>query len=208
MTDADVVIYSTLIVLTIVVAALSWWGIRLSRQTEAESGALTIDKLRAAAGSKLLPGPLLWGTWLGVNSIHDRRLILRDGAGSVVTEISYVAVPLAGVICSFEFEGTRYEYLGEGVVSGRMWLRDANTSDVVLSCQHAVRVRTIFRGKSDIEIARLHNPGLISEVGDLTLGYQKIGKLFYQRQCHARVLSLQRPSLSVLEQCFIMITAG
>lgn len=46
MTEADAVIFGTMIVLAVVVALLSWYGIRINRQAEVEGGALTFDRLR------------------------------------------------------------------------------------------------------------------------------------------------------------------
>jgi len=208
MTEPDIIIFSTIAVLAILVGMGSWWGIRLARRTEQESRALTIEQLRIVAKGRLLPGPLMWGVWQGVSSIHEKRLVLRDTTGAVVTEIHYVLVPPDGVIRHFEFEGERYEYVKEAPVSGRMWLRKASSGKIVLSCWHGVRHRTIFLGDSDIQIAQVHNPNLLTEIGKLTHNGEKIGQLSYERKCHARVLSLQGPSLSTLEQCFVMLSAG
>lgn len=208
MADPDTIIFSVLGVLTVVVGLGSWWAVRLSRRIESESRSLTVEQLRLAAKSRILPGPMLWGVWQGVNSIHERRLILRDSTGALVTEIWYVPVPLNGVSRYFDFEGERYEYISEALLSGRMWLRQASTGSVVLSCHHGVRNRTIFAGTSDTEIVQIHNPGLLSEIGKLTLNGEQIGQLSYERSCSARVLSLHRSSLKILEQCFVMLSAG
>lgn len=208
MSEPDIIIFSVLGVLAVVVGLGSWWAVRLARLTESESRSLTVEQLRVAAKSRLLPGPLMWGVWLGVNSIDQRRLILRDSTGTLVTEIWYVPVPLDGVSRYFDFEGERYEYIPEALLSGRMWLREASSGTVVLSCLHGVRNRTIFAGTSDTEIVRVHNPGLLSEVGKLTQNGEQIGQLSWERSCHARVLSLHRSSLTMLEQCFVMLSAG
>lgn len=208
MTEPDRIIYGALIILALAVGALSWWAVRLARQTERESGALTVDQLRGAARSRLLPGPLMWGVWLGVNSISGKRLVLRDASGALVTEVHYNLLPIDGVIRHFELDGERYEYVKERELSGRMWLRAASSGRIVLSCDDGVRYRSIFLGTSDTEIVRIHNPNLFSEIGALTQGGERAGQLFYERKCHARVLSLLRPSLEPLAQCFVMLTAG
>lgn len=208
MIEPDIVIFSTFAVLAVVVGVGSWWAFRLARQAERESRALTAEQLRIAVQARKLPGPLMWGVWLGVNSISERRLILRDVTGTLVTEIHYVPLPLEGVIRHFAFEGKRYEYIKEAPFSGRMWLREASSGEVVLSCRHGVWYRTIFCGTSDTEIVRVHNPNVFSEIGKLTHKGEKIGQLSYERKLHARVLSLQRPSLTLLEQCFVMLSAG
>ena len=208
MNERDILVLGVLIVLALLLGALSWWGIGLSRQAEAESQSLTVEQLRLSASSRWLPGPMMWGVWLGLTTIKDKRLILRDASGTLVTEVVYHLLPLEGVIRHFDLDGERYEYVKEAPLSGRMWLRAASSGSIVLSCHYGVRFRTVFWGTSDTEIVRVHNPNLFSEIGALTHNGEKIGQLSYERKYHARVLSLQRPSLSTLEQCFVMLTAG
>ena len=177
MIEPDIIIFSVLGSLAVVVGMGSWWAVRLARQTESESSLLTGEQLRVAAQPRLLPGPLMWGVWLGVNSINNKKLILRDATDALVTEVHYMPMPLVGVIRHFDFGGERYEYIQEGPLSGRMWLREASSGKVVLSSLHGVRYRTIFLGTSDTEIVRIHNPNLFSEIGKLTHHGEKLGQL-------------------------------
>ncbi len=208
MSDTDLAVYGALIFIALCVGALSWWGIRLARQADAQSQALTVEQLRLSDPSRWLPGPMMWGVWLGLTTIQDKRLILRDASGAWVTEVIYHPLPVEGVIRYFELDGERYEYVKEAPLSGRMWLRAASSGNIVLSCEDGLRFRTVFHANSEHEIVRVHNPNLFSEIGALTVHGEKIGQLSYERQYHARVLSLQRTSLSRLEQCFVMLTAG
>jgi hypothetical protein len=208
MTDPDLVIYGALILIALFVGALSWWAIGLARRTEAQSQALTVEQLRLSAPERWLQGPMMWGVWFGLTTFDDKRLVLRDASGAWVTEVIYHALPVEGVIRYFDLDGERYEYVKEAPILGRMWLREASSGKIVLSCDHTVRYRAIYRGTSDSEIVRLHNPNLFTEIGALTLNGEKMGQLSFERRFQARVLSLQQSSLSRLEQCFVMLTAG
>jgi hypothetical protein len=207
-TQTDFIIYGTLITVVIVIALIAWWGIRSAHEAEAAATSLTAEKLRTIARSRLLPGPLSWGAWRDVNTVNQKRMEITDANDARITTVYFPPLPVSGVMEHFELDGKRYEIVNEGIVSGRVWLREAGTGDVVLSCTHHVGRITIYRGKTDIEVVRIHSPGLISEISKMMRGDEKIGHLFYDRTCHVRVISLQRPSLSVLEQCFAMIAQG
>ena len=206
MTDTDYIIYGSLIGILVFVGLLSWYGVKINKQTEAESSAVTFEKLRATVGSRVLPGPLIWGSWYGVNAINQLRLEVKDRNNKVVTVIWFPAIPADGVLEHFELDGKRYERVNEGLMSGRVWLRDASTGEIVLSAEHSTFEARIYRGKTDQLLVHIHRKGFFSELGALTRGDEKLGHHFYERRCYASVISLHRPSLSVLEQCFTMLS--
>ena len=205
MTEADAVIFGTMICLAVVVALLSWYGIRINRQAEVEGGALTFDRLRTTVGPRVLPGPLIWGVWFAANSFNGLRLELKDRRDKPVTAIWFSPVPQDGVIQHFELEGTRYECVSGNLGSGRMWLRNASTGEVVLSARYRTLDVLVYQGKTDRLRVHIHRSGLISELGELTCGPEKLGHYFREMRCHACVISLHTPSLTVLEQCFTML---
>jgi hypothetical protein len=206
MTNTDYIIYGSIIGLLVFVGLLSWYGVKLNKQMETESSAVTFEKLRTTVGSRVLQGPLIWGAWYGVNAINQLRLEVKDRNNKVVTVIWFPAIPTNGVIEFFELDGNRYECVNEGLMSGRAWLRDASTGEIVLSAQHSTFEVRIYRGKTDQLLVHIHRKGFFSELGVLSRGDEKLGHHFYERRCYASVISLHKTSLSVLEQCFTLLS--
>jgi hypothetical protein len=206
MDQGSLIIYGTLLAVAFAVGALAWWGVRNAKQSETDSKTLTTAKLRMLAKDRLLAGPLTWGVWQGRLSVSEQRLWVTDDGDTRITEMVFPAVPQGDVLQHFELDGHRYECIKESLVSGRAWLRNAATQEVVLSSEHAALSTTIYRGRSDTVVCRVGMPGLMSEIATVEISNGDEGRLFTQRECAARVLSLSRPSLSVLERCFVLLS--
>ncbi|MGZ8227796.1 MAG: hypothetical protein ACXWT3_14360 [Methylococcaceae bacterium] len=151
---AGLIIYGMLVTLTILVILLARFGIRSARQAESVSRQLTVDVLHSIAGTRLQNKLFVWGIWEGQLSIKEMRLILHDAEGVLLTEIVFFHFPIDGVLQAFTLDGRRYECVNEGLLSGRSWLRDAQSGDIVLSCQHGVRYNTFYRATSEVNYSR------------------------------------------------------
>jgi hypothetical protein len=206
MNQTDLMIYGAIFAVVVVFVWMIRSKLRRIARDEAQSETLTIAQLRASVGSQLLPGPLMWGVWREQLSFKETHLVLRDASSAEVTKIVVPFAPMAGVQQYFELHGMRYESVQEGVVSGRTWLRDAQSGDVVLSCHHGWRSVTFYRGKSDVELCRIDVLRWIGSPLSITQGDVEIGRLITAYECSAQVLSLSAPSLSALEQCFVLLS--
>lgn len=206
--DADLVIYGTLLTVAVIVALMSWWAIREERRRETTDRHVTVDTVRRAADARLQGGPLAWGIWQQLLSIRELRLRLHDDRGDPVTEITFFHVPLDGVRQAFALDGRRYACVNEGLLRGRSWLRDEASGEIVLSCRHRNWRTDFYRGTGDDLLFSIRHGTLFTPHSTLLRGDEEIGRLFsvYEPHCHARVLSLRAPGLSRLEQCFVFVS--
>ncbi len=208
MKHADIIIYGTLLTVAVLVILIAWWGIRGARKLETIGRHLTVDKLRSVIGSDLQNGPFMWGIWQKLLSAKNFHLLLHDAEGVLLTKIVFSHLPMDGVLQDFTLNGRRYECVNEGLLTGRSLLRDAQSGEIVLSCQHGMRYNTFYRAKSDDVLFRIKHGSVFKGYSVIIRGDDsEIGRLFsvHHPDCYARVLSLCAPALSLVEQCFIFV---
>lgn len=208
MKQADLVIYGTLLVLAVFVTLLSWYGIRSTQKAETAGPQWTVEELRKLAGSRLPDDQFVWGVWQGLLSIEKLRLVVRDAKGAPLTEIVFFELPMDGVLQAFTLEDRRYECVNEGLVSGRSWLRDAQSGEIVLSCQHRALSNTFYRATSDEELFTMKHGSVFKGYSSLLRGNTEIGRLFtlQHKEGKSLVLTGGMPLLSLLEQCFVFVS--
>ncbi|MGZ8227641.1 MAG: hypothetical protein ACXWT3_13545 [Methylococcaceae bacterium] len=208
MNRADLIIYGTLVTLTILVILLARFGIRSTQQADSVNRQLTVDVLHCLAGTRLQNKLFVWGIWEGQLSIKEMRLILHDAEGALLTEIVFFHFPIDGVLQAFTLDGCGYECVNKDLLSGRSWLRDAQSGEIVLSCQHGVRYNAFYRATSDDELFKVKHGSVFKGYSVIMRNNSENGRLFNLQHpdCFVPVLTLGTPALSRLEQCFIFVS--
>ncbi len=208
MSEADLVITGALIAVAIAFGLILRWGLRARRAQEAEGQALTVAQLREQLGPKLLDGPLIWGVWQGLLSSREMRLVVRDGEGAPVTEIVRPLRPLNSTPPSFEWAGRRYESVPRGVLSTRSLLRDAQSGEVLFSCEHRAFRLTLFRGDGDELLFALTHLTVFHAHARLMRQGREIGRLLRPHEGVGAplVLSLRPQAPPLLALCFLLLS--
>lgn len=185
-----------------------FFGTRARRAQELEGEALTVEQVRQALSRDLLPGPLVWGVWQGLLSAGAMCLRVRDGQGQPVANISYHALPMDGVRQSFDMADRRYECVSRGVLSGRSLLRDAQSGEILFSCEHrAFRLR-FFRGDSDELLFELTGLTVFHPHARLMREGREVGRLLRLNEGAGApvVLTLAEPGTPSLALCFVLLS--
>jgi hypothetical protein len=206
LTRDDLILYGTLLTVAALVLWLSVWAIRHTKTIEAVGSALTAAELRDKAAKLLLGGPFMWGTWHGLRSVRTTRLQLRDDTDADVTEITFNLIPEGDVLQWFVLDGRRYECVNEGLLRGRAWLRDAQTQEVVMSCDHRMIRDHFYQGRSDQRLFSVGPQNMLSGYARVTRSGVEIGRFFEVLGCYAHVLSLKGQTLTPLQMCFLFLS--
>jgi hypothetical protein len=208
LSEADAIIYSTLVGVVALVAWLSWVRISGARQAEVASGDVSLEAVRRAVDRQLEGRELVYGVHQGRLSVKAQRMRIHDAEGGLLTEVVFHGVPLNGVLQSFTLDGREYRCVNEGLLSGRSLLCDVERNEVVLSCQHGTPRNSFFRARSDDELFQVQLGSVFKGYSTLKRNGQEAGRLFdaHLPDCRVRVLALEGPVLSRLEQCFLLLS--
>ena len=186
MTEADWVIYGTLITLTVVVTLMSRWALRNARASEATAKTWTAEQVQRLAAPLLLDGPWIWGCWFGRAGISGLSLDLQTAQGQALCRIESPTLPRQGVRRHFELEGQRYECVSAGAFSSRSLLRVAGSGQVVLRGHHGLLRTRIERESGGEPVCELRLRSVFHRYSPLMRGEEEVGRLFIVDEGQAR----------------------
>ncbi len=104
--------------------------------------------------------------------------------------------------------GHPYEVVKEGLLSERIWLRNARNGEIVLCCQHAVGSVSFYRGRSDDLLFQLVDGSAFEDCARLERSGQEIGRLIRvtDGRSSPSVLAVQGPEPTTLALCFVLLS--
>lgn len=180
MSEADLVIYGTLITLGILVLCLAIWGIRNARRAEIASRSITADWVRQWAGDNLQPGQaFVWGVWQKVLAAAQMDLHLHTDQDQPLMHIEFFTLPRSGVVERFSLAGITYDCVREGIITGRVLLRETQSQTVILSCEHKTLGARFFKGQENEALYSIKLPFLFKNYAKIMRGSQEISRLSY-----------------------------
>jgi hypothetical protein len=207
LTQADLVIFSTLLIVSVLVVMMAVWGIRSRAELEEEGLELNAAEVRKRLGGQLLGPRFMWGVWQKLLSATELRLLLHDETGALVTEVTYFHIPLNGVLQSFTLDGRELQCVKAGVLSGRSVLRDAVTREVLLSCDSGTFRNTIYRGDSNEVVFTIKQGFVWGKSTTIVQNNKDAGLLLSLDETtrYPPVLTMTNPGLPLQAEIFVFL---
>jgi len=188
---------------------LTAFALRVRRAGDAASLALRAKQVLSQCRGLLVGPDFFWTVWQDTAKAAAMTILVRDSSDAVVATITVPAVPLDGVLKTFELDGNRYEICKPALMSNRTYLREAGRTAVLLSADHEMLETTFFRGDGGQEMLALPMTTVLSRFRPCRVGGQEIGKLIVgvKQDSYARVITLPEGRCSRLEQVFVLADA-
>ena len=206
LSQEDRIIYSVLLVVSILVILIIWWGVKVRREQDEASGELTLDEVLGYVEGKLFSQAFLWCIWQGRLSSRQFLVHIRNETGKEIAVLTIHHIPKGRVLKELNYAGKHFEYFKEGLWSNRTFLRDTSTNELLFSCRHETFRQIFHAGSSDREIFRIPYTTVFREYRPVMKNEREIGRFFMpgQLKFHMPVLTLEKNSLSETEQLFLL----
>lgn len=204
--EADLIIYGTLIVVSILVGLIIWMNVRFAKKQETQGDNITIDEVKRHYGRRLLSQNFLWATWKGRFSVSSMQLFVKNEHGENIAIITYHHIPQGDVLRSIETDGQRYECVNAGLLSNKSFLRNASNSQIIMSCQHETFKQIYCEGETDEPKFVLHHTSVLKDHQPIKIRDHEAGKLIsmHEFNCDALLLTLPDKNISLAERLFIL----
>lgn len=210
MSQADLIIYGTLLAVALIAALLIWWGINSRKKQDALSRSLTADDIRELTRDERVGECFLWCIWQDRLSRTAFKLHVRDETGAELTVATRLFIPRHGVTVTYVVDGHPRECGWESLGSNRTLLKNADNGETLLACEHTLARERILDSDLTTERCQIQRLSLRKETRAVTMAGREIGQLFMVKKLHFHVLvlSVLPQTLTREEQLFILAGIG
>ena len=210
MQQADLIIYGTLIAVSVLVGALIWWGVCVRRQDDQESSSLTVEEVRDLTAADRVDHRFLWCIWQDRLSASAFKLHVRDETGAELTVATKHLAPLDGVRMRYTLHGQGRRCVGEALLSTRSLLLPHDSATPLMACAHETLSLTLLGSDLQTERCRVGRLSFRTEERTITQEGRDVGKLFMVKtlKYHVLILSLLPDVLTLEEQVFLLLDGG
>lgn len=206
MSQQDLIIYGTLLTVSVLAGLIILWGINTRRKHDADSLELNAARVAELTRAERLDDRFLWAIWQDRLSHTDFKLHVRDQSDNELTVVTLFHIPRGDVKTEYSLNGHRRQLVRESLMSNRTLLRDPATGRVLSACVHEMRQERFMGPDLSTERFQLRNLSFKDETRALVIGDEVIGKLFLVKKLgyHVRVLSVKPGLLTLEEQLFVL----
>lgn len=207
MTQEDWIIYGTLAVVTLIVIVMIVWGVRVRREQDARSLALTAAEIKALTQKERVGDTFLWCIWQNrLSSSHFYFHVINEN-DETLTEARLYFIPQNGMKAEYRFNGKNYRIMRESLASTRTLLVANSDMTPLMAMNHTMGSEHLLASDLKTERCKIHNLNLFKETRRISVGERDIGAVFMVKQLdfHVRVLSLRPNTLTLEEQLFLLV---